>query len=72
MGTEETFFTSVAISPAGRWLATADSDGLVRLFERDGTPIRTLKACDDWVDTVAIAPDGSWLAAGGRDGRARL
>lgn len=69
---EDTFFTSVAISPAGRWLATADSDGLVRLFERDGTPIRTLKVCDDWADTVAIAPDGSWLAAGGRDGRARL
>ncbi|MEU4328526.1 WD40 repeat domain-containing protein [Nonomuraea dietziae] len=69
---EETFFTSVAISPAGRWLATAGSDGLVRLFERDGPPIRTLKVCDDWADTVAIAPDGSWLAAGGRDGRARL
>jgi WD40 repeat protein len=69
---EEVWFTSVAISPSGRWLAGGDSDGLVRLFDRDGTPIRTLRVGDGRTETVAISPDGTWLAAGGKGSRVRL
>ncbi|WP_181787042.1 NB-ARC domain-containing protein [Streptomyces phytophilus] len=72
---------SVAVSPDGTWLATADATGNVRLWDRttgdctatlfdvpSGTHVsgRTSRV------SVAISPDGSWLATSDRPGRLRL
>jgi WD40 repeat protein len=58
---------SMALSPAGRTLATASSDGTVRLWD---VAAGRERAAFDWrianVYAVAFAPDGMRAAAGGR------
>lgn len=60
----------LAYDPAGRLLATADGDAVVRWW--DATTGAEL-ASYDWdiggVTAVAISPDGCLCAAGGQDGR---
>jgi hypothetical protein len=63
---------AVAISPDGSWLATASSDGTVRTWNADGTPLATLTGHTSTVRAVAISPDGSWLATGGDDKTIRI
>ena len=57
-------------APTGARLATASSDGTVRLWSSTGTAVATLSAASDdgEVRSVAISPDGKTVAAGMRDG----
>jgi WD40 repeat protein len=64
---------SAALSPDGRWLATASSDGLARVWnatsgESVGPPLRH----ESRVSTVAFSPDGRRLLTSSWDGSARL
>jgi WD40 repeat protein len=62
-----------AIAPAGGWLASASSDGTVRLWEADtGAARATLAGHRGAVQACAIAPSGRWLVSGGEDGVARV
>ena len=65
--------TAVAHSPDGRWLATADNDGLVRVVEAaTGRTKHTVSDATSGITSLAWATDSTRLAAGGWDGAIRV
>ncbi|MBV9174464.1 MAG: helix-turn-helix domain-containing protein, partial [Chloroflexi bacterium] len=63
----------LALSAEGRMLASAGTDGVVRLWEtRTARPGATLQGDVGRVRTVALSADGHLLAAGDTDGIVRL
>lgn len=55
----------IAWSPDGQWLAAADPDGSIGLWDVErGALGDSLEAGDDFVRSLAWSPDGSTLAAG--------
>src|SRR5262249_18765782 len=64
---------SVAFSPDGKRVASADDDGSLKLWDTGtGQELRTLKGHTDRVNSVAFSQDGSWLASAGTDGTVKL
>lgn len=61
----------VAVSPDGRWIASASDDATIQLRNADGALVRTLRGHDRGVATVAFHPDSKSLFSGGRDGVVR-
>ncbi|RKU16692.1 hypothetical protein C6503_11805, partial [Candidatus Poribacteria bacterium] len=62
------FVTSVAFSPDGSTLASADEDGTIRLWDvGTGKRISILAGHTDRVTSVTYSPDGKTLASGSRD-----
>jgi WD40 repeat protein len=56
----------LAFSPDGTLLATADGDGVARVWDAvTGEELATLDPDSGWVGSVAFSPDGSLLATGG-------
>jgi WD40 repeat protein/transcriptional regulator with XRE-family HTH domain len=70
--------SDVAFSPNGKLLATADSDGTVRLWnpatdQAVGAPLQTGSGTQGGVSAVAFSPDGKLLAsASGSSGTVRV
>ncbi len=62
----------LAYAPDGRSLATASSDGYVKLWHPDGYPLATLGEGGESITSVAYAPDGRHLLASSFDGQLRL
>ncbi len=60
---------AAAVSPDGRWLATAERGGVVRLLARDGADTGRVigRHAHDAID-VAFSPDGRRLASAGDGG----
>jgi len=70
----ESFYRPMAFSTDGRWLASAWSDGALRLWPIPGTGVRgvrhlTLPAEMNLVGALAFAPDDRFLVAAGQAGR---
>ncbi len=63
----------LAASPDGRWLATADQDGLIHVWDpATGKHLRALRRLPgEWGD-LAASPDGRVLATADADGVVRL
>jgi WD40 repeat protein len=59
---------SLSFSPDGKWLATADSDGFVRVYDAQTGALRSATK-DLLLEPMAVSfsPDNKWLFAGGVD-----
>jgi WD40 repeat protein len=72
-GTEVRSVTAVVTAPDGTWLASAFSDGPVRIWDlATRQPRATLSGHTGEVTALAVAPDGTWLATAGQDGSVRI
>jgi WD40 repeat protein len=63
---------AVTFSPNGQELVTSGTDGIARLWDRQGNLRGEFRGHGDWVYDVAFSPKGDYLVTGGRDGTARL
>ncbi|HZM65486.1 MAG TPA: NB-ARC domain-containing protein [Nakamurella sp.] len=64
---------ALAAAPDGSWLASADQDGTVRIWDpATGTVTHTLTGHTGGVLALPAAPDGSWLASAGNDRTVRI
>lgn len=65
--------TAVAYSPDGELLATADFDGILRLWQVElGKRVIAKQGHHSSVSAVAYSADGRWFATGGPDKAARV
>jgi WD40 repeat protein len=69
--TEQSIVRSVNFSPDGQALVSGGSDGIIKLWKRDGTLINTIPGKSD-VNSVNFSPDGKDLVSGGSDGIIKL
>ncbi|HEY9636569.1 MAG TPA: TIR domain-containing protein, partial [Coleofasciculaceae cyanobacterium] len=62
----------LALSPDSQMIASASWDKSVKLWNTDGTLLKTLKGHTDEVDGVAFSPDGQMIASVSRDKTVKL
>ena len=68
----DSLVTALAFAADGRWAATCDSDGLVRLYETATWTSRDLRGHRGRVTALGFAPDRQTLASVGLDGELRF
>ncbi|MBP0013341.1 MAG: WD40 repeat domain-containing protein [Roseofilum sp. SID2] len=62
----------VNFSPNGQFIATAQNNGAVKIWQQDGTLLTTLKGHQDRVYWVSFSPDGKWMASASIDRTIKL
>jgi len=65
-------FSSVAISPDGKTIATASADQSIKLWSRNGTLLHSLKGHQADIRRVAFSPDGNIVASSSSDRTVKL
>jgi WD40 repeat protein len=69
----EAAVTALAFDPQGQWLASANKDGMVRLWATTaGKAGPTFKASESSVCSLCLSADGKYLAAGAIQGEAKV
>jgi WD40 repeat protein len=64
---------SLALTPDGKCLATADFDGNIHLWQvRQGKQLLTFQGHTNWVTSVSFSPDGQTLVSGSYDTTVKL
>jgi WD40 repeat protein len=63
---------TVAFSPDGKRLATASSDGLVKIWDVANRKLERQLTYDTWLRPLDFSPDGTKLAVGLGSGQIRL
>ncbi len=63
---------AVTFSPDGRTIATANSDGQIRLWTAAGALLHRLKGHTNWTTDVRFSPDNRQIVSASRDGTLKL
>jgi WD40 repeat protein/uncharacterized caspase-like protein len=63
---------SLAFSPDGTLLAGGGNDGMIHIWDRNGSDRESIEAHAAWVNSVAFSPDGKFLASGSEDYSTKL
>ena len=63
---------NVSFSPDGKLIASASADKTVKLWNQDGTLLRTLKTHNQPVFSVSFSPDGKLIASASADKTIKL
>jgi WD40 repeat protein len=63
----ESFVSSVSFSPDNQMIVSGSHDGILHLWNRDGTLIQTLEEHEDEVTGVTFSPDGQLLVSVSKD-----
>ena len=59
---------TIAVSPNNRWVATANKEGTIMIFDlANGKQVTTLRGHQGWVLSLAFSPDGNTLYSGAED-----
>jgi WD40 repeat protein len=66
------FVFGVNFSPDGKILASAGADDQIKLWNRDGTLLKTVPGHNGDVWIVSFSPDGKLFASAGDDGKVKL
>jgi WD40 repeat protein/predicted Ser/Thr protein kinase len=70
---EPLVMVKVAVSPDGKYFATAGGDGTVRTWdETNERPLQVLRGHTGALYAIAISPDGRYIASGGNDLTAKI
>ncbi|HTF56116.1 MAG TPA: WD40 repeat domain-containing protein [Planctomycetota bacterium] len=66
--TEKSLAIALAVSPDGKWVATSDREGQIKLWTAEAlAPVRTWKAHEKYAFSLAFHPSKPLLASGGED-----
>ncbi len=63
---------SVSFSPDGKTLASASSDGTIKLWSREGRELHTLTGHSSRVNSASFSPDGQIIASASEDKTIKL
>ncbi len=63
---------SVSLSPDSNLIASASSDGTIKLWNQNGVCLRSLEQHSDWVWSVAFSPKGKYIASASKDKTVKL
>ena len=63
---------SIGFSPSGKYIATGDSNGMVKIWDSWGNQIADLKAHIGSVENVTFSADGKRVISMGKDGMVRI
>ncbi|NET39338.1 MAG: hypothetical protein F6K19_46455 [Cyanothece sp. SIO1E1] len=64
--------TTVQFSPDGQMIASASKNGTIRLWQLDGTQIRSIEGHIGPINDLTFSPDGQIIASASRDGTVNL